>query len=224
MHRRALWSSRAASVAVTVALSVVADRHALAQTPSTSEGPAAAGGVAIPIAFSPSTSEILSGKTSTSLAAWGEAMFPASPHVSVHVSVEIPSPFSMQVRHLGSAGFLRDIRQRDIVVAPMIGLHARAPASARAVGVVGIGIVFARTTSTDRFTGGIGGPSAPFTSDTDKVLPALVGGLEMPFRVGPRASVITRIHGRYVWRNNRFGDEYIGGWTITPSLGIQFGF
>jgi hypothetical protein len=204
-------------------LSVSADPAALAQQPP-SDGPVVAGGAAIPIAISPSTREIQSGRVSTSLAAWGEAVFPAGAHLSVHISAEIPSSFSMQVRHQGSAGFLRDIRQRDIVVAPMIGLHARGPLGVRPVGVVGIGIVFARTRSTNQFTGGVGPPSAPFTSDTNKVLPALVGGLELPFMVSAHASLITRIHGRYVWRNNQFGDEYIGALTITPSVGIQFGF
>lgn len=199
------------------------DRAALAQPP-TPDSSVVAGGAAFPITINPSTREILSGRVSTSLAAWGEAVVPAGPHLSVHVAAEIPSSFSMQVRHQGSAGFLRDIQQRDIVLAPMIGVHARGPLGVRPVGVVGIGIVFARTRSTNQFTGGVGAPSAPFTSDSNKVLPALVGGLELPFMVSTHASLITRIHGRYVWRNNQFGDEYIGALTIIPSVGIQFGF
>jgi hypothetical protein len=198
------------------------DRAALAQPP-TPDSPVVAGGAGFPIAINSSTHEILSGRTSTSLAAWGEAVFPTSAHLSVHISAEIPSSFSMQVRHLGSAGFLRDIRHRDIVVAPMIGLRARGSLGVRPVGVVGLGVVFARTRSTDQPTGRIP-PPAPFTFDTNKVLPALVGGLELPFMVSAHASLLTRIHARYVWRNNQFANVYIGALTITPSVGVQFGF
>jgi hypothetical protein len=135
----------------------------------------------------------------------------------------MPATFTLETRHVGSAGYVSTVEHRDIVVAPLLGLHSRSAERVRPVGVLGVGLVFARSSTTFRrtlFGGGLGEPTRP--NQRNKQLPAVVGGLDVEIGLTPRVNVVMGIHGRKTWRRITMSDEVIGSFTLAAGAGIQF--
>ncbi|HEV8348460.1 MAG TPA: hypothetical protein VGQ16_17915 [Vicinamibacterales bacterium] len=198
----------------------ICDR-ALAQGATTSTTP----GVAIGAAISVTTNNgpEITGGSGVAPAVWGRVSVPLSPRISLNGLVEVPALFTLHTRHIGSAGYIATVEHRDIVVAPLVGFHSRSAKRVRPVGLIGLGPVFARTSTEFRrfvFGGGFADPGEPF--QRNKVLAAFIAGLDVEIGLGRHSSLVVGVNGRKTWRRITRSDEVIGSFTLSPRVGIQF--
>jgi len=166
--------------------------------------------------------EITSGHVGVAAAFWAEAAFYPSSKVSIGFSAELPRSFEMQTRHGGSAAYTSTVDHQDFIFMPLVGIRLPPTKRLRAVAQFGAGPTLARTAT-------IFGPFLPQRQPAasrpevrQKVVPSLEGGIDLAFTLSDRASLVVRVHARNTWRHELYSDEVIGGFTLSPGVGLQF--
>ena len=200
--------------------SISVPRGVQAQAPPSS-APRVSIGATMPITRSTEI-EITSGHVGVAAAFWAEATFYPSSKISIGFSTELPSSFEMQTRHGGSAAYTSTVDHHDFIFMPLVGFHLPPAERVRAVAQFGAGPTLASTVT-------VFGPFLPHSQPAasrpevrQKVVPSLEGGIDVVFMLNDRANVVVRVHARNTWRHELFSDEVVGGFTLSPGVGLQF--
>jgi hypothetical protein len=191
-----------------------------AQGPA-SPAPRVSIGTTIPVTRSTHI-EITEGNVGVAAALWAEASFYVSSKVSVDFSVEIPASFELRTRHGGSAAYYSTVDHQDFIFMPLVGVRLPSTERLRSFAQFGGGPTLARTSTTFTQLPFQRPPEAGQPVSRHKVVPSLEGGIELAFRLSDRASLVARVHARNTWRRELYSDEVVGGFTLSPGVGIQF--
>jgi hypothetical protein len=185
-------------------------------------------GLSVPLAFNdhPTCCDTPYGALDATFGVWGEIVKSPSPRVAFHTGVEFPKPYSANVTHESSAGFISTLRHRDIVAYELIGIHSHSPARVKPVGLVGVGVVFSHTVDHRQnqlcCTGIPYGPvmvSSRFQMD-----PSILGGLDLSVRLNAKIEMIIRAAGRITFRRDNLSidDGTFRRFALVPGVGLSF--
>lgn len=163
---------------------------------------------------------------------WGEAVFNINQRLTFQAGLERSALFDLKRAHqMHSLLYSADIRHRETVFSAILGVQG----SNRRVtirGIVGGAIVHSHTVETGTFLFGIfsGSPAERRVTKTNtRLIPAIVGGLEVPVAVSRRARIVPRLRFRAAFRE---GVPYITSevtdvfakFSVSPGVGVEVGF
>jgi hypothetical protein len=181
-------------------------------------------GIVAPITWN-QTVEIVRGDVTGALGLWGEISFRMSEAATLHFSVELPRSAAVEVRHVGSAGYIATYDHREIPIVVLGGFRIREVEGFQMALLVGGGVALWRTTTTFERTGFLE-PAVPEISTNNTVAAAFIGGVELQATLSERLSAVGRFLVRYTGgAGSRSGSNpfvgYFGPLTLSPGLGLR---
>jgi hypothetical protein len=214
-----------------VAVTGLLPRRAFAQLPPTPK-PEISLGFIVPIdintqSYSADAGEgTTGGKPGIVPGLWGETAFYASPRISFHSVLDVPSSYQQLFKHDGSAAFDAAIQRRDILLYELLGIRSTAGKS-RPTWLVGGGLAWARSdvdvTHINTVTGSVTQRESIQNTQTDFVI---VGGFDAPVQTTKRSALVVRLRGKVVFRRGTLFEtgDAPGRFGISPGIGYQIRF
>lgn len=205
-------------------------------TPAIRRVPSVAGGITFPVLRNYVETNITNKEDRTRIgvsALWGEVVFPMTARGSIHAVVERASAFdAFRDYNMKSGRFRGDLRHQETTLSLLAGIRLpRDPVTLRFVG--GFAFAFSRTIEevTIHPT-----PHPDFppqvirrTESRTMLVPAVVGGVDIPIAVNSRVSIVPRLRTRATWREGTFvsGSEIPDIFTrfsFSPGVGLEASF